>query len=194
MVARETTFDAEAVTRQAVEEVGRVVAEQQARLLRDADAAVESVKLYAAHLASGGEPWVTPVERSPFVERRNAIVNEYVGLLAVYRKWNEARGVDNPLSPFGIVTKWMMAETFLEKAGTPVPLSDLPAHYGYVRATPSVIAETLKEIAVGRPDLVPRKTKVNGRVAYYVRERRDDDPDTIKDGRYSSFDIPEEAA
>jgi hypothetical protein len=161
------------------------------QLLDQLDVEVEAAKsrayAYADHLADGGDPWVTPGwSSSPFSRTDREILGPSLGLLAVLRIWNQARGSTNPLIPFENPQKWQAAEKFYERLGEPVLFAEA-AGAGVFRLSAVAVMDLLKKIAKEDETVVPRRTKVGGKVAYYLRLRREGDPEEVP------YDIPEEA-
>lgn len=191
--ATATKFDPQAATRRAQEAVGLRAADLQAQVLAEADRASEAGRAYAEHLATGGHPWQTPtIQGSMRWRDRGEIISPYYGLIPVYQAWNEARGSTNPLLPFADANAWQVAERFYEALGTPLAYAEFGTTSGGVqKVSPSALQDLLRKVASEDETVVPRRTKIGGKVAYYLRPRRDGD-EQVNDGRYRG-DIPEEA-
>lgn len=187
-----TTFDARAAVRAADEAVGLAAADAQAQLLREADEARDVAAVYAVRLEAGGDPTSYPLPDS-FKELRprggSGIVSPYVGLTAVYQAWNEGRGSANPLLPFRVnASDWRLCEHVAERIGEPVPYATLKAGRMSGSGSDAIAKLLLRFEDAGH--LVVRRAKVDGKVAFLVRERVPSDPEQ---GSYRYASIPEEA-
>lgn len=188
-------FDQEAAVHVAAERVEEVVAERHEQLRGEAEAAKIAAASYAEHLADGGDPTRTPEGTGGHFRNRSAIMSDLTGIVAVYRLWNLARESMNPILPFQNATRWRVAERLLEDVGQPVLYAELAAigragNFG-TRISSDEVQRAMREVENGLDGaLVARKTKVEGKVAYYFRRRQEGDGAHEGDVR---GDVPEEA-
>lgn len=166
---------ADAVTA-AEKSIDELVVEVTETVGREAAAARAAAEEYALHLENGGDP----TERPPSEITGTQFIYAMPYLNVVYRAWNEERGSRNPFSPITSMVAWVLVEHALEQGvvGTPVLYADLhkrskTALRSSLRAgwDSDQIAKTLA--ALQGDDLVLRRTKVGGKVAYLLRERRE---------------------
>lgn len=176
----QATATADAAVQRRLDEIEEQIA-QEAREARDAG------RKYAEHLAAGGDP-SRPPDSAGVYRGRSALVTDVLALLAVYRVWNEARGSRNPIAPIRTEKSWRIAEALFERFGEPIPFAELGGigTTGSFKASSSEVNDVLRTIADDtKAEIIPRKTKVDGKVAYLIRDRRDDDPDYWDDnGRW----------
>jgi hypothetical protein len=149
--------------------------------------ALDHAQAYAEHLASGGDPTEVQVPHG----QGDKLVPVAFALGVVVREWDKARGSINPLMPFGNGASWLMAEHFLANVGTPVSYAEV-AEIGkrYSRkASPTEVIDVLMDLERhGATGLIAAKTKVDGKVAYMLREPKEGEEPSI---RYR-WDFPEE--
>jgi hypothetical protein len=175
-----TTFDPKETFAQAEHQVLLIAAERRDKVDADTRQALAFAWTYADHLAGGGDPTVYP---EPDTNRWNGgsdYVSRFAGLEVVYDYWNAARGGRHSVRPFRNERAYRAIELLTREIGTPVSFADLSDAWktgrGYASERPS--GDTIAKLALDceSPDLVARKTKVDGKVAYLIRERRPDDP------------------
>jgi hypothetical protein len=190
-------FDVHEATRAAAEAVEAVAAERGRQLREEAEQAKVVAAEYAQHLADGGDPWKTPAGTNRYSRNRSAIVNDLTGIVAVYRVWNLARGSMNPIVPIQNVTQWRVAERLLEQVPEPVlygELSQLKGGVSSSRVTSEDVQRAMRAVERGTDGaLVPRRTKIGGKVAFYFRPRRYDDEPFDADRHGYGGDVPEES-
>lgn len=174
--AEATAFDVDEAIRSAQIAVAEKEQEVRERASADAVAALAAAKAYAEHLAGGGDP-TRPPRQENYYAARSQLVTTHLALFEVYRFWYEQTGQRNPVSPLGNGTAYKIADALLGRLGEPVTFAELAAVSG-TRASATVVAKSVLALAnAAKGELVPRKTKVEGKVAYLVRERRPDDAD-----------------
>lgn len=179
------TFDPTDATAAAGEDITKRKQELIDQLTAEAEAAEAAAQAYARHLTEGGDPTkqVGVDHGRRFGSSRTEIMSQRLGLDSVYRVWNEARGSRNTIHPFSSPEAWKVAEALFESFGTPMLLADLKKVERNL--TPDIVRRTLVRIADGtKCEVVPRRTKIDGKVAYFIRDRRDGDEDEMSDSGY----------
>lgn len=179
-----------AIQQQAVEARRSVEAE--------VEVAVSVANEYAIHLANGGDPLdykTTTDDRRGGYEN----VSPFVGLFVVYRAWNDERGAPHGVFPWPNKAKWAVAERLTETLGVPVSYAELgevlntvggrKVGYGGRPSSEAVAKAVLEVERASDGALVARRAKVDGKVAFLVRERRPGDPEA---GAYRVGSLPEE--
>lgn len=185
---KRTDFTVEDAARAASEAVELKVQEQIAEVLEDGVGAKGASRAYAEHLAGGGSPVEIPGRAG------TDVTLDRLGQRIVYRLWNVARGSRNPISPFSGSGKWRVAEALFDRLGEPITYAELCAIWkdGSTFGTKPA-SEEMGRILLGiegeQETVVGRRTKVGGKVAYFLRDRREGDPDV---GSYRYDEIPEE--
>ena len=127
---------------------------------------------YADWLATGGDP--TDYPKSSDRDRHNHGLIR-VAREAVFAMWNDTRPRRSVGYPWGQNQpwQWIVQEYMLDRVGRPVPLPELAAlNRGQRRkGSPTEVAEAVWSIQVAtNGQLRVRKTKVDGKVAWLVRE------------------------
>lgn len=166
------------------------------RAKEEAGDAMNAARLYATHLEAGGDP--TELPRRPDGDaavrwsRDSELVSFSYGMQVVYKAWNQARGTRNPYSAVTEPKSWRIAEYAEARIGQPILYSDISA--AVVRMTSDDIAKVLAPLQ--GDDLVLRRTKVGGKVAYLLRARAEGEEPAGREsgGRISvsASDVPEE--
>jgi hypothetical protein len=181
-------FDANAAFEAADEAVTALARSKHELLDAEAEEALVQARAYAEHLAGGGDPTDHPYPgRERSTGTTTSITTGYEGLIIVYREWNRARGSANPVLPFNARELWRFCESVAENVGTPIPFEKLKR--GSFRSSDAILRVLFRFEEAGA--LVVRRTRVDGKVAFLVRERRPDDPPL---GAYRQGSIPEEAS
>jgi hypothetical protein len=136
-------------------------------------------KEYAEHLAAGGDPLGYPdiPHESRYVGASARLISRTTGLIAVYERWNKERGSTNPVHPIQNHRPWRIGEYLHARVGEVVSLQTL-AMLGaggnpQRKWTPNEVANAV--VKVQTDALVVRKTKLGGKVAYVLRQRRADE-------------------
>lgn len=199
-----TRFDPAQAVASADAVVQRRRDELEQQIAEEANVARDAAREYAEHLAADGDPVKTP-DAGDRYEARSTLITKRLAFVAVYRVWNEARGSRNLIIPIGNGPGWRVAEALFASFGQPVQYAELKkvgtGGYGTGMSTNDVNG-LLRQIAdYSKAQIVPRKTRVDGKVAYYIRDRREGDRDDYDDrereawrplGEGWSRDIPEE--
>lgn len=185
MEATTTTFDSEAAIRVANEAVDEARNAKHNQLREEAEQIKIKAWGYADHLAAGGDPTEYPDERWA----KGNILFPLLGLIAVYREWNRARGSRNPILPFREGRRYAIAERLFASFGEPVPYAELSTlGKGSIRTSSPEVAKIVGRIEEETEgEVVGRRTKVGGKAAFLLRDRRDGDPEV---GSY--YDLPTE--
>ena len=189
-------FDTTTVRIAARDEIDRAVTAKHEQVDVEARQAEEVAEEYARRLAAGDDPLNYPLPdegdrggwRQNWRGRSDWLVSPYVGLRVVYAAWHEARGSRNPIEPFQNAGAFRIGERMAESIGTPVLYQELATLFTGSRAKVESdrIAKALLEFERAG-DLVVRRVKVDGKVAFLIRERRPDDaPPRNTDHRYPS--------
>ena len=183
----QATFSAEEAARAASEAVEEQAQRNFAEARAEAEASKAASREYAEHLAAGGVPTQIPSRSG------SDVTLDRLGQLAVYRLWNVARGSPNPLDPFH-AGKWLVAEALFDRFGEPITYAELAAIHGGGRfSSTKPPSEEIGRVIIGverlAPTVVGRRTKVGGKVAFFLRDRQEGDPAV---GAYRYDEIPEE--
>jgi hypothetical protein len=180
------TYDPYDAEREGVGAVASASFELAARIREEEAFAIARAQEYARALAAGGDPREA-IPGLDWKTRQRSIINPDLGIEAVYRVWNAARGGRNPYLP--TEGDFALAEYVAERIGEPVPYARLKNRRGSTMSSSSdrVAVVLLRFEEAG--DLVVRRTKLDGKVAFLVRERRDGDPPV---GSYRSGSLPYE--
>jgi hypothetical protein len=192
-VSSATTFTEEEALRAetlAEEAVGARWEEVRARIEAEAEEATELARQYADRLAAGGDPldYPKPSEESRRTGRA-VLVSAYLGMEVVYRQWNFARGGRHDVEPFQNGGRFRIAERLVEASPDPVTYADLCDLWrGGTKPSSDQVIKVALDIEE-RGELVARRTKVAGKVAFFVRPRRPDDP---PQGSYPAWALLEE--
>lgn len=143
---------------------------------------------YATHLAAGGDPLVFP--KVGWSEGRGALVHQHTGTATVYRLWNEARGGLHGIVPMIDGTgEWKLAEKLCRSLGEPVLYADLKHLPGNGSSSSNVERVIRKVVESSEGKLVGRRTEVDNKVAFLVREPREGDADQESKGGPLPFEI-----
>lgn len=162
----------------AAERAARAIRERFAEVRDQAEAemmaALAGAERYARHLAGGGDPR-EGFERPRGFRSGTEYVSGTVYLEQVYEEWNEARGSRNPFSPISHLQDYEIGEYGLAHVGEPVPFSTYRDDVASANVRRSVQSDTVARAlaACQGDDLVLRRTKVGGKVAYLLRERQE---------------------
>lgn len=199
------TFDLSAVAAAVSAHVDASVAKIEETVEREADLAVRLAEEYANHLAAGGAADELPAAPTTGREEGSQFVHPTNVLQMVYRAWDDARGSGNPFSPVSSKVAWSLVEFALERGivGSPILYADLHqrSKVALGRSTGWDSDQIAKALAALQGDaLVLRRTKVGGKVAYLLRERREGeeavgrywDPENPTRIKVYAGDVPEE--
>lgn len=163
----------------------------------EVDLAAAVANAYGIALANGEDPLTYSTSQ---VGRRGGWenVSPFVGLTIVYRAWNAERGAPHEILPWPSQAKWVVAERMTETLGVPVSYADLTEAWStiggrqraYSKPSSDTVAGAVLDVEKASDGkLVARRTRVDGKVAFLVRERRPSDPEA---GTYRVGGIPEE--
>lgn len=156
---------------------------------------------YAEHLADGGDPAEFPqATELPSDGGNSRLVSQRVGsrlvsyeaaLAAVYDAWDEARGSRNPYNPLRHgLQRWSIAEYGEARIGQAVPLAEFQqnslASLSYRTTSSEDVAVALANLQ--GDDLVLRRTKLDGKVAYLLRERVEGEEPVLPFRHHDSLD------
>lgn len=147
------------------------------RVTSEMDTAMEAARTYAQHLVSGGDPRDYPDQ--PYDRNASPLIQPTLGVVLVYNAWNKARGSTNPVVPVQNLSPWQVAEYMHTHLGEPVTFAALAEEYrrAYAKGgmskkgSPDEVATAV--IAAQTETLIARKTKLDGKVAYVLREKRE---------------------
>lgn len=174
-----TTYNAYAASQAARTAAEMRLGQVHDQLERELEEAIALADEYASHLAEGGEAW-----KYPQPERTHSGISHGLARAArasVFDSWNETRERKSVTYPWGErgnnAQRWVLQEALLDSLGTPVKLAELVStRAGQGKPTPSDVASAAWGIQVAtRGELRVRKTKVDGKVAWLVREPREGD-------------------
>lgn len=144
------------------------------RVTRERDEAAEGARTYALHLADGGDPQKHPDNDRGGRWGETMLVDFFMPLHLVYRAWNTARGGTHDVSPVRNQKKWRVAELLHSRLGEPVLFSELKAEYDRGSRFGTGADDIAKAVLKAQTDeLIARKTKVGGKVAYVIRPKRE---------------------
>jgi hypothetical protein len=147
------------------------------RVTGEMNKAMEAARTYAQHLVSGGDPRDYPDER--YDRHATPLIQHTLGVVLVYNAWNKARGSTNPVVPVQNIKAWQVTEYLHTHIGEPVTYATLADEYRIAyesggmskKGSPDEIANAV--IAAQTDALIARKTKLDGKVAYVLREKRE---------------------
>lgn len=185
------TFKPETAVEAVVLAVEKRGAELDDRIDREQREAIEVAEKYAETLAAGGDAGRYPEPRPGNAESRwsrSRLVSYKDALAIVYDRWNEERGERaNPFSPLDFLKRWRLAEYALDHLGETMlyaELGDLGAGPHGSRMQSGEVVSILAELqdTNGR-DLVLRRVRIDGKVAYLLRPRQAmEDPVGFREG------------
>lgn len=137
--------------------------------------ALQLADQYAEHLATGGDPTDYPKhdDRDRHHHGLARVARE-----AVFDSWNGSRPRQSVSYPWGpdMPYHWIVQEYLLDRVGMPVPMSVLSTLARGRKASPGQVAEAAWSVQVAtRGELRVRKVRLDGKVAWLVRQPVEDD-------------------
>lgn len=189
-------FDKEVAGGAAISGAVRQAAETVERVRVQLDAAITLATQYAEHLEGGGDPLSFPPRFDGMTSyeriKRVKLVSAEDALEEVARHWTASRDSRNVFLPTEGRTSFEIGEYVSERVGEPITLETFRSKWRRDMTTSMEVAKRLVEFEKRSDDLVARRCKVKGKVAFVVRQRRNDD-EVRELSMIRPSNIPEEA-